>query len=404
LRANLVPTSWELLPWFCGECVKSPVDDHLFALLRLLCGGPFDLAVGDLRHRIQFSYNSIMHIYTHRITLDFLPGYRQWRSSRAWRWHRRNTTTTRTIGMSHIDQSNQLSFRYHKRKDMILVVSINYRSRFIIVKFELCAFNLYLKMHESHSEEQVQPQQGENCNCGFMTMPELREHQKKHVAKDFNCDYVTSHKKNLITHQKCHNVSSIISINYKYQCEKCGEQFQSKSNCLLHLLSHTSKKLIQCDMHQRRHTGERPYACDICGKSFISKKYLSKHCRMGEKQCTYCKKRFAQCSLIIHLRRHISDRLFPCMYCYKSFTTKVLLNLHLKMHAKRNARQQQQQQESSQTQGKELLPYETTQCRHHNSATSELRRYSAVQKVQAKEEAKNFAKFQKAPLATLQNR
>jgi len=39
---------------------------------------------------------------------------------------------------SHIDQSNQLSFRYHKRKDMILVVSINYRSRFIIVKFELC--------------------------------------------------------------------------------------------------------------------------------------------------------------------------------------------------------------------------------------------------------------------------
>lgn len=46
--AYLLLTSCELLPWFCGECVKSPVDDHRFALLKLLCGGPFDLAVGDL--------------------------------------------------------------------------------------------------------------------------------------------------------------------------------------------------------------------------------------------------------------------------------------------------------------------------------------------------------------------
>jgi len=49
-----------------------------------------------------------------------------------------NPTIVYITGLYIIDQSNQLSFRYHKRKDMILVVSINYRSRFIIVKFELC--------------------------------------------------------------------------------------------------------------------------------------------------------------------------------------------------------------------------------------------------------------------------
>lgn len=109
------------------------------------------------------------------------------------------------------------------------------------------AFNLHLKMHESHSEEKVQPQQDkqlvcENCDCSFITMPELHEHQKEHVAENYfsydNCDYVSSHKENLITHQKCYNVS-----NYKYQCEECGEQFQSKCNCQIHLFhSHTSKK------------------------------------------------------------------------------------------------------------------------------------------------------------------
>lgn len=61
LLANLVPMSWELFPWFCGECVKSPVEDHLFALLRLLWGGPFDFAVGDLDIEFNSTFNSNMH-------------------------------------------------------------------------------------------------------------------------------------------------------------------------------------------------------------------------------------------------------------------------------------------------------------------------------------------------------
>lgn len=56
----LEPTNCELFPWFGGAFVKSPVDDHLLALLRLFCVGPFALATGDLLE-IQFFFTKIFN-------------------------------------------------------------------------------------------------------------------------------------------------------------------------------------------------------------------------------------------------------------------------------------------------------------------------------------------------------
>lgn len=57
----------------------------------------------------------------------------------------------------------------------------------------------------------------------------------------------------------------------RWKCLACGATFAAKQNAQLHI---------------RRHTGEKPYACPICFKSFsrtsILKNHLKVHAKYGE--------------------------------------------------------------------------------------------------------------------------
>lgn len=126
----------------------------------------------------------------------------------------------------------------------------------------------------------------------------------------------------------------VVDGKKKYCCQGCRKVF---------------KKPVDLRRHIRTHTGERPYQCDQCSKGFTLKAVLQSHMKTHEAQremlpCPEkgCSSKFSsKTSLELHQRIHTGFRPFQCGVCTLTFRTSGHMQAHMTSHERLAKRQEQ---------------------------------------------------------------
>ena len=205
------------------------------------------------------------------------------------------------------------------------------------------------------------------CNGYFLTQALLKTHVKTvHEGEQIEeidsvldetkvenpvicniCDITVNNEYALAIHQ-----GSVHGSERPWTCNLCGKTFARHLELVNHRRIHSGDKPFQCDVcgarfnqkqnlhtHVRHiHLGERRYECDVCKMKFRRKRLLDCHINSKHKferpySCRLCKATFVYPE---HVRKHElthrTDRMFRCDQCNKVFKNKPSLENHMASH------------------------------------------------------------------------